>query len=54
MSDLIPKPEAIRERLEAIERERTDLRRLLRLAEQHHGGKPAEQPTALKLETKGG
>lgn len=53
MSDLIPKPGEIRARLERIEQERRDLRRLLRMAERCHGEAPtAEAPQPVKLETK--
>lgn len=53
---LFPRPDDIRRRLEAIDRERRDLRRLLRLSESHHGdgtGTTADpEAKPLKLETK--
>lgn len=57
VSDLIPRPEAIRDRLDAIARERSDLRRLLKLSERHHGEPEdgrAKTTEPLKLETKAG
>lgn len=38
---LIPDPEQIRRRLDEIDRERRDLRQLMRLAERHHGEPPS-------------
>lgn len=50
---LIPSPDVIRRRLEAVDRERRDLRQLLKLAERHHEGR--SEPTGpITLETKQG
>lgn len=53
MSDLIPKPDVIRQRLDKLADERRDLRRLLKLAERCHGevAQPP-RPDGTKLETK--
>ena len=61
MDQLIPKPDEIRRRLEAIDHERRSLRRLLSLSQLYHGDQPGapvgiihNTPSGepMKLETK--